>query len=131
MKRANSKQSLSASKNSRQSFREKKVMKISNNNYLHASKDETLLIASKSDQQHSVNIELNSNEHAIDLANKLSIQLPIITHTCATPVTTPTSSFRNLILPSKPIKVKVLNRKLRRKLSLDSTIDQLNVNTDV
>jgi len=70
----------------------------------------------------------NPNNNEIISLNQLTLrpQLPIITHTCATPMLTPSSSSKNLRLANTFKQNSFLLKHLRNK-SLDSSIDYLNL----
>ncbi len=93
----------SNSKKSQQSNNNKRERKTSR----HSSKD---------------NYNNNNNNDTSSSLNQFNLTvLPIITHTCATPILTPSSSNRNIIL------AKIMKQnsflKLQRSMSFDSSID--------
>ncbi len=75
--------------------------------------------------RHSSKDNYNNNNNNNDTSSSLNqfnlTVLPIITHTCATPILTPSSSNRNIIL------AKIMKQnsflKLQRSMSFDSSID--------
>ncbi len=72
--------------------------------------------------RHSSKDNYNNNNDTSSSLNQFNLTvLPIITHTCATPILTPSSSNRNIIL------AKIMKQnsflKLQRSMSFDSSID--------
>ena len=98
---------------------------------MNASREETDRLSEKP-KPHVFTPEIHLT--AANETDKHSIKLPIITHTCATPIATPSTSIRNLIIPigspkrrkrndSASKQHETIETKQQRKSSLDLTVE--------